>query len=389
LRILYVITKSEIGGAQTHLLDVLRHFAREHEVTVAVGDDGFLAREAAGLGVRTVVLRHLVHPISPREDARGVRELLAVMRRAQPDLVHLHSSKAGTIGRLAARILRTPVVFTAHGWPFSRGTSLSRRVVALPAEWLMARITDGIINVSDWDRNLALRYRVGRPEIHEVVHNGVRELPRVHRESHESFVVTMVARFDHQKAQPLLIRALAQLPQGVRVKFLGDGPLRPACEALARDLAVHQRVSFVGNSGRVAEELAESDAFALISHYEGFPISILEAMRAGLPIVASRVGGVPEAVIDGQNGLLVDNDIDGIARALEALRTDREARRRMGESSRQSFEARFTSDAMMQKLERVYRRVLERSGNASSALSLPSREAAVVGHGQTGSAPCS
>jgi len=281
-------------------------------------------------------------------------------------------------------------VFTAHGWPFSSGTPLARKLVTLPVEWLMAPLTDGIINVSEWDQALALRYRVGRRTAHAVVHNGVRELPPVRRVSRESFVVTMVARFDRQKAQALLIRALPHVSNDVHLKFLGDGPSRAACEALARELGVEHRINFVGNSSRVAEELAASDAFALISHYEGFPISILEALRAGLPVLASRVGGVPEAVIDGQNGLLVDNEVALIAAALRTLHADPSARLRMGENARLSFEARFTDTVMMGKIERVYADILERSGNARAVRSLKAPAPSVAESDvATGSAACS
>lgn len=354
MKILYLITKAELGGAQTHLLDVLRHFRQEHELLLVTGEEGFLTEQARALGVRVQIVPSLVHPIRPMTDLRCVADLRRLIRSERPTLLHLHSTKAGIVGRIAARLEGCPAVFTAHGWAFSHGVPLSRKLIAYPIEWLMGRFRSPIINVSEFDRRLAVSWGVGHASQHSVVHNGVPDgAPAAHMNDGE-MVVVMTARFGAQKNQQLLVQALAQLPPAVRVRFVGDGPLMPAVKDLAASLGVSARVEFVGSSREVPAILAQAQVFALISHYEGFPISILEAMRAGLPVVASNVGGVSEAVQDGETGFLVDQTLASVVAALRRLHDEPGLRVRMGSASRQRYLKHFTDEHMVSRIHAVY-----------------------------------
>ncbi|MFC6919164.1 glycosyltransferase family 4 protein [Meiothermus taiwanensis] len=361
-RLLYIITRAEPGGAQVHLLELLRSFRDRFELHVGVGEEGFLTEEARRIGVRVHMLPSLVHSLDPRRDWAAVGEARRLIRSLQPHLIHLHSSKAGMVGRLAARLEGAPAVFTAHGWAFTNGVSWQRKAVAIPSEALAARLGGEIITVSRYDYSLALRYRVASPQKMVVIHNGLPDAPYQASPASDGVVrIVMVARFAAPKDHGLLLQALAGLG-GLRweVELIGDGPLQPFAEEQAARLGIGDRVRFVGARNDVAERLARAHIFVLASNYEGFPLSILEAMRAGLPVVASNVGGVAEAVTDGETGFLVPRgDLQALRGRLAQLIENPQLRAQMGVAGRARYKAHFTLEQMLEKTLAVYEKALK------------------------------
>ena len=360
MKILYLITRAERGGAQVHVLDLIRGFRGRCDMEVAAGEDGFLLDEARALGVSCHLLPHLIHPISPANDLLAIREIIGLLQRIQPDLVHAHTSKAGILGRLAAWRCRIPAVFTAHTWCFAEGASWKWKFVGAPCERLAALPGGPIINVSDANRALALRYRVAPPSRLVTIHNGVPdESSFVPAASGQVPIIIMVARFAAQKNQALLLDACAPLMVPYRLQFAGTGPTLSAVERKVQELSLTDRVEFLGDRSDIAERLRAASIFALATNWEGLPLSILEAMRAGLPIVASDVGGVREAVTSGRNGFLIARqDTTAFTFALETLLTDERLRSRMAADSRRLFEERFTSERMLRRTFDLYRRTV-------------------------------
>lgn len=364
MHILHIITKAECGGAQIHLLGLaLRQIRQGHRVHVLCGDDGFLMQATAAAGAQTLLCPELIHPIRPLHDARALLQIKKRIRALQPDLVHAHSSKAGLLARLACKIARIPCVFTAHGWAFSEGAPFARASLALVAEWLAAKTKFPIIDVSNYDRALALRKRVGNVKQHYLVHNGLPDWAGA-QQAKAPPVVTMVARFAPPKRQELLLQAWGYVKQGNHeLRLVGDGPMLAECQRLAATLDQKASIHFAGNSATVNELLQQSCIFALLSNHEGLPLTIIEAMRAGLPVVASAVGGVPELVEDGVTGYLVPRQASPqqIAAVLQKLVDDPQLAQRMGAAGRQRYLERFTEDAMMTKIDVVYAAALRRS----------------------------
>jgi glycosyltransferase involved in cell wall biosynthesis len=359
MKILYLITKSELGGAQVHLLDLMRGFKDEHELYLGVGDRGYLTEEAEALGVKCQVIPGLIHAMKPHVDLQGLANTVKLIRRIQPDLVHAHTSKAGVLGRVAGKISGVPSVFTAHTWCFAEGASWKWKLFGVPAERVSGRLGDAIITVSEANRQLAIDFSVARGERIVTVHNGVPDTDLRADSGVDSVVrIVMVARFAAQKAQRVLLQAVANRNLPVTVDFVGDGELRPAAEAMAQDLGIASRVRFLGSRSDVAEILAQSHIFALPTNWEGFPLSVLEAMRAGLPVVASRVGGIAEAVTDGETGLLVTaGDDEAFENSLSMVVHDHGKRRQMGAAGRAKYERDFTVNAMLRKTGQVYHHV--------------------------------
>lgn len=368
-RILYVITRANLGGAQANLLDLIDGFRERHDVHLASGEEGPLTERARTLGIHVHRLPNLVRRIDPRTDLGSLRESVALIRRIKPDLVHAHSSKAGIVARLAGRIAGVPVVFTAHGWGFNPGTPPPRRAVAFLAEKAVAPLAARVICVSDHDRRLALRLRVGGERSLVTVRYGIAiDAGALADPAAQPPRFLMVARFNEQKDQATLLRALARVSagdggDGAHIDFAGSGPSLARCKTLAETLGIVDRVSFLGDRHDVPALLARAQGFILSTHYEGLPISIMEAMRAGLPVVATDVSGIAEEVVDEETGLLVPHrDVGALAAAIERLINAPALRRRLGEAGRQKFLGEFTIDRMLAETESTYRDVLAPPG---------------------------
>jgi len=373
MKILLLITRAELGGGQTHVVDLLRGLRDEFEVELATGEPGYLTEAAAALGIQAHVIPDLVQPMRPLQDLKALWRCFQLIRKLRPDVVHAHTSKAGVIGRLAARLAGVPSIFTAHTWCFAEGTSWKWKAVGIPVERIAARCAAQIITVSEANRALAVHQRIAAPEKLVTVHNGIADSPHRADPGENALPrIVMVARFSEQKAQGLLIDAVAQIRAPFRLLLVGDGPLRPAVEQQVAKLNLGDRVSFLGQRMDIAEILASSHIFALFTRWEGFPISILEAMRAGLPVVASDVNGVREAVADGTTGFLAPaGDIAMFRERLEQLLEDNSLREKLGIAGRLRFEKEFTVEAMLRSTAGIYR-------SAAARLPAPQIEANVL-----------
>ena len=358
-RILQIITLSEVGGAQQVVLQIASALAAAgHEVDVACRPGGgWLEERLSQKGIWVIPLPRMRREIAPRDDIATIQHLVHLIRSRHYDLVHCHSTKAGTLGRIAAAMASTPALFTVHGWAFSHGVPLRRRLMAMMAERLLASRTERIICVSEYDRDLALRYRIADSKRLIVIHNGIPDLPRpmVASRARDSVCIVMVARFSRPKDQSTLIQAASHLRGDWGVWLVGDGRNLASAKALVQHLDIENRVRFWGERMDAAALMAQCDIVALISHWEGLPISILEGMRAGLPVVATDVGGVDEAVRHGVNGFLVQRgDVQALTYYLQLLLDNPILRTMMGNQSRSFFEKYFTEDKMIDALMQLY-----------------------------------
>jgi len=357
--ILFVITRGDsIGGAQIHVRDVAAGAAtRGYRVAVAVGVPGPFLGLLIAAGIPFFLIRGLGRSVNPLADLKAIGAMRVLIRRWKPDLVACHTAKAGLVGRIAAWLVGVPSQYTVHGWQFAEGISAVQRLLVLLTETLLSRITRTIITVSDYDRMLALRFQVAPPRKVVTVHNGMANLPLPPRTSGDGTVrLIMVARFQPQKDHGTLFTALDRL-QALpwSLHLVGDGPDMVRWQTWVEGKSWGSRVVFHGLSHDVPGLLSQSDIFILASRWEGFPLSILEAMRAGLPVVASDVGGVAEAVVEGRTGALVPaQDAEALAGALTPLLNDSNLRREWGRRGRERFEAEFTFQAMMDKTEQVW-----------------------------------
>ena len=362
MHVAFLITRSDaVGGASIHVRDMARNLNRRgFRATVLVGGaGGEVIQELVGAGVQFRILSCLERAIHPLKDLAAVAQITAALRQLQPDIVSTHTAKAGLLGRLACGVLGLPVLFTPHGWAISdRISSRGARLFRL-AEQAAAPLASYIVNVCEAERSLARRHRIARDEKLLVIHNGVEDVPdRLRADAGgEPPRIVMVARFEQPKDHETLLRALAPLKEMAwTLELVGGGPQQREIRALSGSLGLDGRLHFHGSSQSVAERLAASQIFVLASRSEGFPRSILEAMRAGLPVVASDVGGVREAVADGSTGYVVPkSEPEALGAALKSLLSDAGLRRQFGAAARHRYENQFTFEQMFTKTLDIYR----------------------------------
>lgn len=365
--ILYIITRGILGGAQKHILHLSQYLKKDFAVHVIIGQKGHLWDSLQNKGVHVYYFPSLVKDISPLNDAKTLLQIISLIKRIRPNLISTHSSKAGILGRLAARICGVPVIFTAHGWAFTDGVSEKSRNRYIKIERLAARWADRIICVSEYDRQLALNHRVASKQKLLTIYNGMplyKEHNRIHQTMGKPVNVIMVARFSEPKDQAFLLRAISSLCTEIPfiVSFVGEGELKPIMQELSLELGIEDKVMFLGERKDVANLLTESDVFVLTSKWEGFPRSILEAMRAGLPVIASDVGGCKEAVIEGETGFLIHREDEAaLKQRLKELIDDPYLRNKMGQAGAQRFLDNFTFDIMFKKTFEVYQQVMGRT----------------------------
>jgi glycosyltransferase involved in cell wall biosynthesis len=362
--ILYLITELSTGGAQAALLRLLKGLDRERftpTVACLYNGDGAIAREIRVLGVPVfdAKMRH-------KAGLPALLRLYHHIRRVRPAILHTSLFHANLPGRVLGRLAGlagtpAPIIIC------------SERTMAMEPEWRYRvnrwtiGLVDRVIAVSANVRDFCVS-RIGLPdEKLVVIHNGVQvpASPLSPREARaelglprDGLVIGTVSRLDPVKGVDFLIRALAQT-KGVTLVIIGDGPQHAALETLASDLGVADQIHWAGHRRDVPHLLPALDVFVQPSLHEGMPNTVLEAMTAGLPVVATAVGGTPEVVVDGITGLLVPPcDPDGLAQAINALLGDPDLRRKMGRAGKERVARYFTVERMVEQTQRLYEQLL-------------------------------
>jgi glycosyltransferase involved in cell wall biosynthesis len=246
-------------------------------------------------------------------------------------------------------------------WPFGGALPWSWRLAAPVCERLAAGWCDRVITVSEAGTQLAAKHHICDLSKVISIWNGIPDhSARARLDRETDLTCTMVARFTAFKDHALLLKAFARIPGESRLQLVGDGETLPASKELTAQLGIRDRVDFTGARSDVPDLLARTDVFVLASKQETLPISILEAMRAGLPVIASDVGGISEEVIDGETGLLVrPGSVEELSAALMHLLSSKTLRTAMGRAGRRRFEKMFLAKMMIQKTAALYIDVLE------------------------------
>ena len=386
LHLLEVVTRLDVGGVPSHLMLLIEGLrASGYDITVACGscDPEHRARLAAlGIRLELVELRRLLSPVS---DLRGLVRLYQLMHRLQFDIVHTHMSKAALLGGVAACLARVPVkVNTAH----NLGS------IAMPRLWmrmlfwvydkaLLTLAMDAVIAVSIRVRDEVLRRKVLGPGKIVAIPNGIRGavaqdasmaraalLAELGLDSGRAIVGT-VARLVWFKGLDYLLLAASKVvksrPEAVFV-IVGDGPLRGEIESRVQALGVRAHFAFLGERRDVARLLHAFDLFVLPSVSEGMPITILEAMAAARPVIATRVGGIPDLVEDERTGLLVPpRDADALAAAILRLLANPRLRADMGGKGLERLQRHFAVERMVASTDQLFRRLhSERQGGGTA-----------------------
>lgn len=375
-RVLHVITRLIVGGAQENTLaSVLRvdpeRFESRLWIGPQAGSEGSLLAEAKRLGVEPVILPDLIRPLHPFRDARALARMTGMLKRDRIDILHTHSSKAGILGRMAARAAGVPVVVhTVHGWGFHDHMHPVLRGAYIGAERICRRWTDRLVAVSERTVRIGLEAGIGKKEDYAVIRSGI-PLDRFHPDpvsratvrrelgaGDGEVLIGSVGRLSPQKNPADFVRVAARIAgrnERARFLYIGDGPLREETEALARSLGLNDRIRFLGLRTDVPDLLRAMDIFLLTSLWEGLPRTIPQALATGVPVIAYEVSGIGEILLEGRNGhLLPRGDAEGMAEAAIRLAEDDALRAVLSRRALEEFDLSFSEDAMIRDLEDLY-----------------------------------
>jgi glycosyltransferase involved in cell wall biosynthesis len=372
LRVVHIITMLELGGAQQNTLYTLEHLNREcFEVFLVSGAGGLLSEDAARIrNLQSFFLPSLVREVKPARDIKALFKLWILLRRLQPQIVHTHSSKAGILGRWAAKLAGVPVIIhSIHGFGFhDRQNSYSKRLFVF-LERLTSLITTRFIAVSRADIEKGRKEALFGSDRVSLIRSGIplKEFADVHVEPSEKKVelglkpddpvVGMVACFKPQKAPVDFVevanRVVKEVPEA-RFLLAGDGELRGEIEDRIRYFRLEDSVRLLGWRRDIASLIRSFNVLALTSLWEGLPRVFPQAMAAGIPIVATDVDGAKEAVEHGVTGYLVEpHDVQRMAEHIVRLLKDPRKAALMGQRAKERV-GEFDSGKMVKQQEELY-----------------------------------
>ena len=387
------IARLNMGGPALHVAYLSAGLRdRGYETTLVAGNvsrgEQSMSYVTEELGVPVTLIPHLHREISPVRDLLATFRLARMIREQRPHILHTHTAKAGAIGRLAAVFAgraRPPiVVHTFHGHVLRGYFGRFRTAIFRGLERLLARAADTLIAVSPEVRDDLVALKVAPPEKFTVIRLGVeldervaaaaearRRTRRIMGIPDSRFVVGWIGRMTGVKRAVDVLRSFRLLrDRGIDacLCMVGDGPERDEIEQLAGELGIMHDCLFPGYQEDVGPFFAAFDAFVLPSGNEGTPVTAIEALASGCPVVATRVGGVPDVVRDGEDGFLVElGDLETLADRLAQLAADPALRRRMGEAGRERVLPRYAVERLIDDVDGLYRRLLEQKGVALSA----------------------
>jgi glycosyltransferase involved in cell wall biosynthesis len=356
-RVLLVSTNADLAGAPCHVRDLALGLRAEgHEVAVAFGSEGEIKSELYCLGVKVYDVQGMRSSMNPLRDRGAYRGLLAVARDFRPSFIHCHSAKASMLSRLVARRLGLPCVYTVHGWGFGPGRKWQVAFILKWIEKLLVPVTSHYIAVSQLVRDTGiaeLGIEAGRIT---TILNGVRFKASPPENRPIEPRVIMVARNEFPKDYDTLSRALGMIAPCSAV-YVGHGTSDAAfvAKSLAYGLSANA-VAFLGARTDIQSLLEDASIFVLSTGYEALPLSIIEAMSKGLPVIAADVGSVRDLVKHGVNGFLFEpGNHRQLAHYLGILIDSPALRVTMGAESFRSFVADFSSEQMVRRVIDVYK----------------------------------
>ena len=369
IEVAQIVTRFIAGAGGVALRGVLPLDPERYAVSIITGQGGPLTARAEAAGFRVVLEPSLVSPLSPRDDRTALRKLTDRCNAGGFDVVHTHSAKAGALGRLAAHRAGVPlIVHTYHGFPFHEFQNPVRKAAYIAIERRLATITDTVLAIGTGVATEALRRGLARPStlrtiapVVEAVTVPKTEESRAAARSAlglvgETQVVGTVGRLDYQKAPEHLITAIARLRHRDTIAvWIGSGPgLAQARELVRRD-GLLDRFVFAGERSDVAGLLPAFDVFAMASRYEGLPCAVVEAMRCGVPVVATAVNSVPDLVVPGESGVLVPpGRPELLAAAIDGVLDDPRTAERLVQHGRVLAGATFDAARLAEVLDQVY-----------------------------------
>jgi glycosyltransferase involved in cell wall biosynthesis len=372
MRVLLAIDEASLGGGQMHVLLLAKYLHKANfEVEIATEASGWLVTEAQKLNLRV----HQIE-ISNKVTWQSFLQIHQLLKQTQFDVLHTHGGTAGFWIRLVAAVLkkRPVIIHTYHGLHYlnlleKAGQAVQqkiKRVSFKSIDRLLLSYTDRIICVCKSDYDKAIAAGVAKIDRTSIVYNGIevdkfsRPIDRVVARKifnldPTEFVFGNVGRLHEQKGHKFLLQAFAKIDVQARLVIIGDGRLRDELTILANQLEISDRVSFLGARADIREFLSAIDIFVMPSLWEGQPIALLEALAIGIPSIASAVDGIPEIIVDGANGYLVNpKDVAGLAAAMDLAIEDPDLLWKFSNQKMNILDPKFLAKNMAMEVADIY-----------------------------------
>lgn len=369
-KILYLITQSELGGAQRYIFDLAKNLKNGYEISVAFGEQGEkggMAEALKNLNIPCFSLPHLRREISPVNDLMAASEIRKLIAKIHPDIIHLNSSKISILGSLAAIGKKSRVIYTAHGWVFNEPLSPWKKTFYRLAEKLTARLKDKIICVSEFDRQIALKEKIAPEEKLLTIHNGIAPVDFLTKEearkilnlNTNSLIIGSIGNLYKTKGFEYFIEAAhlvtAEFPK-LPLKFIiiGEGGERKKLEALIKKHNLKERFTLAGSISEAGKLLKAFDIYVCSSVKEGLSYTLLEASQAGLPIVATEVGGNSEIIKNMETGIIVEpKSAASLSEKIIKLINNKELSLKLADCAKKNARD-FQSGQMINKVKSLY-----------------------------------
>ena len=380
LKILYLVTQSDFGGAQRYVYDLATNLSENFTIVVAGGEQGYegeLVKKLNKSGIRYLPLSHLKRAISPWHDWSAFWQIVHLIQTEKPDIVHLNSSKISILGSLAAWWCKVPkIIYTVHGWVFSEDLPLGKKYFYKILEKLTARFKTDIICLSEWEKQNTVRRQIAPAKKISVIYNGIAPINFLSRpEARAQLAKIAGAQIDDQtiligsignlyknKGYEYLIEAIKisniQYPiSNIKLIIIGSGPEQNNLQLQINNYELQNKIILTGSIGDAAQLLSAFDIYVCSSVKEGLPYSILEAMQASLPIVATNIGAIPEIITNNQNGLLAATQNPGsLAIKIKYLIDNINIAQQLGEQAKKDVKEKFSLEQMIKKTANLYSR---------------------------------
>ncbi len=370
------ITQATIGGTLEYLKLFFNHINKdEYEVYLACPSYGPMKKEIEDMGVKVYPLE-MTREISLKDDLNSFMEMKKLIKRVNPDIVHLHSSKAGVLGKIASYLNKIPCIYNAHGWAFSMNVSNKKKKVYALIEKYTSIFCDVIVNISEFEHNLAKEYNIANDKKMITIHNGI-DIDKYNNRKYckqdilkeldipnDCFVVGMVARISEQKDPVKFVKLAKEISKSIDNAYfvlVGEGELREKVEHLIKEYGLEDRVKITGWVDDVNKYIYIFDVAVLTSRWEGFGLVLTEYMAASKPIVASNVGGIPELIENDYNGILVDADeIGKFTDAIINIRENKEKRDLYISNSNKILKEKFNIKMLINKHDILYKKLIDK-----------------------------
>lgn len=384
-KVLFVITKSNWGGAQRYIYDLAINLPKENfEVKVALGGEGLLKQRLEESQIETIPIPHLRRDVNFLKEIMSFFALVRIFNKEKPDIIHLNSSKAGGLGAVAALISKLWIrlsdgqaknyglktIFTVHGWAFNETRTFRGKSAIYLSQWLTSLLCDKAIIISRHDYRQALSMPFVKKNKFALIPLGIPEnnldyatkqnaRKHIFRDldisTYRNIVVGTIAEFTKNKGLDYLLDAINILkPKNLELAIIGDGEEKEKIEQRIKN-EEFKNIKTCGFVPHAAKYIKAFDIFVLPSLKEGLPYTILEAMNAGVPVVASSVGGIPDLIEHEKSGLLtISKNPSSIAEALGKLASDEKMRRQFSRESKKRALEKFSFSTMLSRTIDLY-----------------------------------